>query len=268
MPALAQDFDLAMKKLVEECPDDLVQLVRWGLPVSSVRREEKEAVFARRDSDHVFRVIEDGFEYLIPLEVQTEPDRHMPERFLEYTSMQHREFGLPIYPVVLNLTGRQRQDTYVLGCLDQPAAVVFRYRIINLVLTPGGEILEKGPLGLIPLVPLMMHDRPLEAVFDECLRRVREAPEDKLPTLELILAVLASRRLPKETILEKMRGSKMEASPLFDGIREKWIEDGETKGKKDMARKLLSRGVAVDVIVEASGLTVAEVEDLKKELEH
>ena len=30
MLALAQDFDLAMKKLVEECPDDLVRLVRWG----------------------------------------------------------------------------------------------------------------------------------------------------------------------------------------------------------------------------------------------
>lgn len=64
----------------------------------------------------------------------------------------------------------------------------------------------------------------------------------------------------------------MEASPLFDGIREKWIEEGEakgkTEGKKEMARKLLSRGVAVDVIVEASGLTAAEVEDLKKELEH
>jgi len=79
-----------------------------------------------------------------------------------------------------------------------------------------------------------------------------------------------------ETILEKMRGSKMEASPLFDGIREKWIEEGEakgkiegkTEGKKEMAKKLLSRGVAVDVIVEASGLTAAEVEDLKKELEH
>ena len=36
----------------------------------------------------MFRVIEDGFEYLIPLEVQTEPDRHIPERFLEYTAMQ------------------------------------------------------------------------------------------------------------------------------------------------------------------------------------
>jgi hypothetical protein len=26
--------------------------------------------------------------------------------------MQHREFKLPVYPVVINLTGRQRQDTY------------------------------------------------------------------------------------------------------------------------------------------------------------
>lgn len=33
-----------------------------------------------------FRVIEDGLEYLIPLEVQTKPGRHMPERFLECTA--------------------------------------------------------------------------------------------------------------------------------------------------------------------------------------
>ena len=63
-----------------------------------------------------------------------------------------------------------------------------------------------------------------------------------------------------------------ETSPLFDGIREKWIEEGETKGEakkaRDMAKNLLSRGVAVDIIVEASGLTVAEVEDIKKQLEH
>jgi hypothetical protein len=182
--------------------------------------------------------------------------------------MQHREFGLPVYPVVLNLTGQQRQDTYLVGCLDLPLAVVFRYRVINLVVTPGGDILENGPLGLVPLVPLMMHDGPLEAVFDECLRRVREAPEENLPTLELILATLAARRLPKELIEEKMRGSKMETSPLFDGIREKWIEDGETKGKKEVAKNLLSLGVAVDVIVKASGLTAEEVEDLKKQVEH
>jgi hypothetical protein len=64
----------------------------------------------------------------------------------------------------------------------------------------------------------------------------------------------------------------MEASPLFDAFREKWIEEGETKGEakkaRDMAKNLLSRGVAVDIIVEASGLTVAEVEDLKKQFEH
>jgi len=60
----------------------------------------------------------------------------------------------------------------------------------------------------------------------------------------------------------------MEASPLFDGIREKWIEGGETRKAKEMAKKVLSRSVAVDVIVEASGLTAAEVEDLKKQLEH
>ena len=63
-----------------------------------------------------------------------------------------------------------------------------------------------------------------------------------------------------------------ETSPLFDGIREKWIEEGETKGEakkaRDMAKNLLSRGVAVDIIVEASGLTVAEVEDIKKQFEH
>jgi hypothetical protein len=35
-----------------------------------------------------------------------------------------------------------------------------------------------------------------------------------------------------------------------------------------MAKNLLDLGVAVDVIVKASGLAEAEVEDIKKQVEH
>ncbi|WP_369691329.1 hypothetical protein [Desulfolucanica intricata] len=42
------------------------------------------------------------------IEMQVRPDRKMPLRLLEYTAMQHREFMKPVYPVVVNLTGRRR----------------------------------------------------------------------------------------------------------------------------------------------------------------
>jgi len=52
-------------------------------------------------------------------------------RLLEYTAMQHREFGKPVYPVVINLTGRKRQETtYGFACLDL-TVVTFSYRLVN-----------------------------------------------------------------------------------------------------------------------------------------
>ncbi|WP_243137360.1 hypothetical protein [Desulfofundulus thermobenzoicus] len=55
----------------------------------------------------------------------------------------------------------------------------------------------------------------------ECARRIEEAPVQWQPDLYLGLALFSSLRFTREIILKIIEVSKMEASPLFDGIREK-----------------------------------------------
>ena len=224
---MAQEFDLVIKALAERYPAHFVQLVR-GFPVEKVERAEKEAVALKRESDIIFSVTENGYEYLMAIEAQTRVDREMPRRLLEYTALQHREFKKPVYPVVLNLTGRPQEDTYGFDCLGF-TVVTFHYRVVNLEDLPRQEALKSGPLGIIPLVPLMRHELPAEAVLAECAKRIQQAPAGLQPDLYLGLAVFSSLRFTREIILKVIEVSKMETSPLFDGIREKWIDQGAIK---------------------------------------
>lgn len=205
-------------------------------------REEKEAVALKRESDTLFSVTENGYEYLMALESQARVDHEMPRRLLEYTAMQHREFKKPVYPVVLNLTGREQEDTYGFDCLDL-TVVTFNYRVINLKDLSGQEALKRGPLGIIPLVPLMRHEEPPEEVLKKCSRRIEEAPASRQPDLYLGLAVFSSLRFTREMILKAIEVSKMETSPLFDGIREKWIDQGLQQGLREAILETLEENL-------------------------
>ncbi|MBE3587269.1 MAG: hypothetical protein IMW93_01695 [Thermoanaerobacteraceae bacterium] len=67
----------------------------------------------------------------------------------------------------------------------------------------------------------MRHHLPDEEVLTECARRIEEAPVQWQPDLYLGLALFSSLRFTREIILKIIEVSKMEVSPLFDGIREK-----------------------------------------------
>ncbi|WP_131820854.1 hypothetical protein [Desulfotruncus arcticus] len=75
----------------------------------------------------------------------------------------------------------------------------------------------------------MRHHIADEEVLAECARRVEELPTQMQPDLYLGLAIFSSLRFARELILKMIEVSKMEASPLFDGIRDKWIKERDTK---------------------------------------
>ena len=186
----------------------------------------------KRENDVIFKVRESGYEYYMVMEVQVKPDREIPQRLLEYTAMQHREYKKPIYPVVINLTGKQKHyKTYEYDCLDL-TVISFNYRVNNMIEYPGRKFLRKCPIGIIPLIPLMWHDEKDEEVLAKCVKKVKNEVEDEniRADLYLGLAVLSSLRMTRAIIQKVIEVTKMETSPLFDGIREKWIDTGVQQG--------------------------------------
>jgi len=152
---------------------------------------------------------------------------------IRYMAMHHRRHEKPVYPVVINLTGGGRQDErYIFECLDL-TVVDFSYCLINLEEIAGRELLYRGPVGLLPLVPLMRQDDPPETVLEKCAERIGKevAADDEKSVLYVALAALSSLRFSKELILRVLGVSRLENLPLFDGIREEWEARGETRGE-------------------------------------
>ncbi|MCL5058870.1 MAG: Rpn family recombination-promoting nuclease/putative transposase [Actinobacteria bacterium] len=239
------EYDLIIKALVERYKDQIASFVRGvAVSVEQVEDKDKEAVAVQRTSDVLLKVREDGYQYLMLVEFQSRPDRKMAMRLLEYTAMHHRRHEVPVYPVVINLTGGGRQEgRYILECLDLPV-VNFNYRQINLQDIAGRDFLYRGPVGLLPLVPLMRQDESLEAVLEKCVSRLKdEIPGDEdRSILYLALGAFASLKFSRDLILKLMEVNKLDTFPLFDGVREKWIDQGIHQG--------IHQGI-VDAIMEA-----------------
>ena len=227
------EYDLILKALAEQYPEHFITVVRGpGAEIEKIERLEKEAVATQRTSDILLKVTESGYEYILLIEIQTRPDRNMPLRLLEYTAIHHRAYKKPIYPVLINLTGQGHKDEYyTYECLDI-TVIDFNYRQFNLSEMNGREFIHEAPIGLLPLVPLMRHSDSPQEVLKVCFKRVEKevASEQDRASLFLGLAVISSLKLSKEIILKVIEVSKMENSPLFDGIREEWMSKGEVKG--------------------------------------
>lgn len=238
------EYDHLIKAITQRYTQHIAAFVRgMEVTVEHVVEQDKEAVSIQRMSDALFKVNEDGYEYLMLVEFQTRPDREMPLRIMEYTALHHRRYRKPIYPVVVNLTGIGIKDRYSFDCLDL-TIMNFNYRQVNLREVSGTQYLYRGLIGLIPFVPLMKHNEHPEKVLEKCAQRLEtEVPgEEDRSTMYLALGVMASLKFPKNLILRVLEVSKMENSPLFDGIREEWEARGIEKGRIEGERRGEIRG--------------------------
>jgi len=240
------EYDLIIKALAERYMSQIASFIRGvEVAVEHIEDRDKEAVAVQRTSDALVKVREGGYEYLMLVEFQARPDRKMSRRLLEYTAMHHRRHEKPVYPVVINLTGGGRQDgRYMFECLDL-TVVDFNYRLINLEDIAGRELLYRGPVGLLPLAPLMRQEDPPEAVLVKCASRFDSEVqgEEERATLYLALGVLAALKIQKGVVRKILEVSKMENSPFFDGIREEWEARGEIKGREEGIREAILEAV-------------------------
>lgn len=167
------EYDLIIKALAGRYMDKIASFIRGvEVAVEQLEDKDKEAVAVQRTSDVLVKVQEDGYEYLMLVEFQARPDRKMAGRLLEYTAIHHRRYEKPVYPVIINLTGgSRREERYIMDCLDL-TVIDFNYLLINLEEVAGRELLYRGPVGLLPLAPLMRQDDLPEKVLEKCASRI------------------------------------------------------------------------------------------------
>ncbi len=229
-------YDIALKELLRHCSRAILEHL-VGLPVqeSELLQVPQETTSVRR-SDFPLRVVTaDGEELLVLVELQARWERKLPLRLLEYRARHMLREGLDALTVVLLLRpGGQVQEVY------QDREVRYQYRVVRVYEADAREVVERGPVCLLPLVPLMRGGAELA---DEADRRIYESELDRatradMLTVMAILGGLVSEELPQKLLMR--RRDIMIESAAYELIK----EEGRAEGRAEGLREGLEKGRA------------------------
>ncbi len=239
-------YDIALKELLRHCSRAILEHL-VGLPVqeSELLQVPQETTSVRR-SDFPLRVVTaDGEELLVLVELQARWERQLPLRLLEYRTRHMLREDFDALTVVLLLQpGGRVQEVY------QDREVRYQYRVVRVYEADAREVVERGPVCLLPLVPLM---RGGEALADEADRRIYESDLDRtaradMLTVMAILGGLVSAELPRR-LLQRRRDIMIESAAYelikeegrIEGLRE-GLERGRAEGLREGLEKGLEKG--------------------------
>lgn len=242
------DYDSVLKRLLLRAHDGFLSLVAPELSWQGERSPELRAV--ARQADLVWEVrAQDGRRGLLHVELQTEADKRIGERVLEYAVRLWRRDRLPVRSLVVFLrpAGGIPQSPFVLDWMGQER-LRYVFDVIRLWEIPQERVLETPHYDLWPLAALMA-DVTAQSVVDVA-ERIAGAPVTSGERDELAksLALFAGMSLPPEALREVVRRAHMTLNlwehsslkeVLADMLREQIHEEGREEGMRESIRVVL-----------------------------
>ncbi len=240
------EYDSVSKDLIQTYPKDFIRLTleQDDVEVLDILNTEQNTVDTRH-ADSLIRVHIAGKEALIHHEFQTTDDPSMPLRMAGYIIRAIERHNLPIYSSVIYLrrnAGRRDPGYFNHEISGRP--VLMEYTVIRLGEIEGQEIIDGGPSGLFPFVPLMQ--RPVgmdsEAWLHHCVDatnalRVDESIKvDFLGRLMILSGLEYDRRLINRILLQEgLMDAIMRESSFAQYIKQLGIEQGIEQGGRQRA---------------------------------
>ncbi len=189
-----------------------------------------------RHTDSLIRVHIAGKEALIHHEFQTTDDPSMPLRMAGYIIRAIERHNLPIYSSVIYLrrnAGRHDPGYFTHEISGRP--VVMDYTVIRLGEIEGQDIIDGGPSGLFPFVPLMKHPVGMdsEAWLHHCVDATNALPVDESIKVDFLgrLMILSGLEYDQSLInrillQEGLMDAIMRESSFVQYIKQQGIEQG------------------------------------------
>jgi hypothetical protein len=226
------DMDQGIKRLIQAHPADVLALVLPGAtyegPLTVDVATEPQLVL-----DTLLRIRYQGVECAVDIEVEASPRPDIGRRLFEYATRASIVTGLAVISVVLRLNadGAPPPSPYELrvGDLLLGAWQFFGIEVYRL---PASALLDRGLVGLLPLVPFTADGGALPAI-ERAAKMIRDrAPIDAVRELESLLMVFAARTIEVETIMTLvgrlfMSTEILETSPLY----QLWVARGQAQGR-------------------------------------
>ena len=226
-----QQYDIAAKVLMESCSGELIRYFLGidFLTSTLIEALPQETVSLKRSDYPVLITDHNGVKRLVIIEIQTAWDRTVPLDLLDYRTrylISHPVAEVVSCIILLKPSGTAA-DYY------EDNEVIFKYRLIKMADMDANDIIDHGPVCLLPFVPLMKNGREKLDEADSLIcksEKSRNEKADMLTTLA-IFSGLVSKELPAELIAR--RKDIMMESAAYDIIKKEGFDEGKAKGREE-----------------------------------
>lgn len=262
-------FDNTCKFLAENFPNDFATWL-LGKPITLTKLSPKELSLEPIRADALILLQSD--EIILHIEFQTVPDEEIPYRMADYRLRGYRRFpDKRMYQIVVYLqkvTSKKhlklvRQTKFSLENTSH------RFQVVRLWEQPTNAFMNNP--GLLPFAVLSdtsSKDNTLQQVAAQINDITDLRTQNNITASAAILAGLV---LNEEVIQRLLRRDIMRESVIYQSIkqegREEGLEQGREQGLEQAARKiavnLLSKGIALELVADCTGLTLEQVQQLQ-----
>jgi predicted transposase YdaD len=259
--------DIGGKRLLGLSPDAWAKWVTQQDDVVALEILGSEFQWISRENDVLMKVRSPIHgEFLILTELQLRYTTKMPLRMRAYAALAQEKYGLPVYPVLVNILPPSdptvvcdRFESEFLGLQARQD-----FHVINLWEVDAELVFEQSLDTLLPFVPILK-DGGNQQTVTRALVKLQQ--NEQLVELESLLGFFASFVLDTELVQQIMRWDMtvLRESPWYLEIqqeseqrgRTEGINVGRTEGERSLILRQLSRRVGI-----LSSETRSQVESL------
>jgi predicted transposase YdaD len=238
---LAKPFDVTLKSLLEDAPEDWPLLA--GVPEPRVTVIDADMATLSGAADKVLR-LQGPPPWIMHFEFQSGPDASLPGRANLYGAALENRHQLPVQSVLILLSPRANLAA-ISGTYEArlPRAAepyrLFRYQVIRVWELPVATLLGGG-LGQLALAPISALDRSgLPGVVQELKQRTAQIRDrGRLGRWWTAVSVLMGLRYDRSLVDQLLQGAMgMKESVTYQAI----VEEGRAEGRAEGVRNLLLR---------------------------
>jgi predicted transposase YdaD len=240
-PRQPHTYDRILKWMITRARDAFLALIAPGYTWRGERSPELPAI--TRQADLIWEVEgNDGRRRLLHIELQSDIDPEIGVRLADYVVQLYRRDRLPTWSVVVYLrpAAQVPASPFVIPWDERRNSLTHPYDVVRLWEIPPERVLDGPNYVLWPLASLMAGATETTTVaIAERLAAV-PAPEQERSDLIGILLGLAGLRMERGPLVIALRRLPMLNDLLRDSsIAEMFIEEGELRGERRMARVAL-----------------------------
>jgi predicted transposase YdaD len=263
---VAKASDIGGKRLLGLAPDAWARWVTQQDDVVALEILGSEFQWVSRENDVLMKVHSPIHgEFLILNELQLRYTDKMPLRMRAYAALAQERYGLPVYPVLVNILPPP-STVVVSNCFESNFLGLQArqdYCVINLWEVEAETVFEQSLDTLLPFVPILKNGGNQQTV-----RRalVQLQQNEELVELESLLGFFASFVLDTELVRQIMRWDMtvLRESPWYQEI----LAEGELREQSLIIRQLTRRigEVAPERLSQVQALPLTQLEALGEAL--